>query len=226
MDDKLFKQALNEALTLQYSSMLDIDMSHLTHEFSRAYIKSRDRLIKLRSRSYYKMISTAGRRVACIIAAFIIATFTTIFSVEALRTAFMDFIMNIFPTHTVFQSANLADAPETIENIYMITYDMSGFEVGFEDYSEHNRITQYVNFDEMLMVSFEQSVKHNWEPHINTEDANKEEINIGGIIVIYFLNNIGYNVYIWETEEYIFHIYGNLPKSVMEIIILSVQKTE
>jgi len=205
--------------------MLDISEDLLSHEFSRAYIRNRDKLIRRRSRSYYKLISTAGRRIACFIIAFFIAIFATIFSVEALRTAFVDFITQIFSTHTVFQSADTENAPETIEEIYVITHDMSEYEIGLERYDERSRYIDYVIGTEK-MVAFVQYVKPDWSPHVNTEDAVMEEFKLGDITGIYFLDNNGYNSYMWDNGDYILRIYGNIDKSEMELIILSVQKAE
>lgn len=226
MDNKIFNQALNEALTTRFAAMLDIDDALLSHEFSNKYIKNRDKLIKRRSHSYYKLISTVGKRAACFIAVFFIAAFAAVFSIEAVRSAFLDFIMRIFPTHTVFESSQTENSPETIEDIYVITYDMSGFEIGFENYSEKSRIIDYINIEEEKMLSFEQSIKSDRNPHINTEDAILKEVKIGDIHAIYFLDNNGYNNYIWDNGDYIFNVYGNIDKTLIDKIILSVQKVE
>lgn len=53
-------------------------------------------LMGKKERFYYSFLNTAAKRVACIVAAVLLATTVTTFSVEALREGFLHFVVEIF----------------------------------------------------------------------------------------------------------------------------------
>lgn len=55
-----------------------------------------ERLIKKMERFYYSFVNTAAKRVACVLAAMLLATTVATFSVEALREGFLHFVVEVF----------------------------------------------------------------------------------------------------------------------------------
>jgi len=93
MMNEKFKQAVFEALTPEYEKAVPQEQDHI---FSSDFEKKMSRLIKRRSKPYFMMINTAGKRAACFIIGIVVASSLAIVNVEALRNAFVDFFMNIF----------------------------------------------------------------------------------------------------------------------------------
>lgn len=123
MADEKLKRAIFEALSPEY----DMVSEYSEHAFSDKFEKNMQKLIARQKKPYYSMINTVGKRAACVILAVLIAFTAAILNVEALRTAFRDFFVNIFEKFSIVQSADENNSPETIEDIYIIAYDLSGF---------------------------------------------------------------------------------------------------
>lgn len=137
MPNEKFKRAIFEALTPEYENAVPQEQDHI---FSSAFEKKMSRLIKRRNKPYFMMINTAGKRAACFIIGIVVASSLAIVNVEALRNAFVDFFMNIFEKFAIVQSIDNDESPQTIENIYEITYDLAatpmiyGFVMIFADW--------------------------------------------------------------------------------------------
>ena len=89
MTDEVFRKAIGEALHPEFAAMIP---EHGEHIFSEKFERKMERLIRRRRKPYYSLISTSLRRTACIIVMFLVVSFTTVMSVEALRKPFLDFI--------------------------------------------------------------------------------------------------------------------------------------
>ncbi|MGN0612993.1 MAG: hypothetical protein ACI4JB_03755, partial [Porcipelethomonas sp.] len=129
-DDKL-KRALEEALSREAEVLLsgnDIP----EHEFSKKFEKKINKLIKRRRKPYFHAISTVGKRAACIIIGFLAASTATVMSVDALREAVIGFFMKTFDTYSLVKLVDDKSHPDTIEEIYIITYDLSGYKLDWE----------------------------------------------------------------------------------------------
>ena len=83
-----YRSCIAEALLPEYQRILD--EADDTYKFSSKFEKRMSRLIKQRRKPYYRFINTAGKRVAVIALAFLTISFTTVMSVEALRTPFLE----------------------------------------------------------------------------------------------------------------------------------------
>ena len=139
MTEKEYKECIAAALCPEYEAMLNAALGN-EHQFSESFEKNMRKLIRRRKKPYYRFINTAGKRVAVIVTAFITLSLTTVMSVEALRTPFLDFIMSIFLDHSEVRGIdNSGDYPETIESNYEITCDLSDYSIinRFDDASEH-----------------------------------------------------------------------------------------
>lgn len=79
MTNDKFKKAISEALCKEYSELIPEHNSN--HVFSDSFNKKMDKLIKKQRKPYYKLINTAGKRVACFVVLVLIVSFTTVIKV-------------------------------------------------------------------------------------------------------------------------------------------------
>ncbi|NLG03402.1 MAG: DUF4367 domain-containing protein [Clostridia bacterium] len=216
-----FKKALTDSINAEFNDLIPETDSHT---FSPRFEKKMKKLINQRKKPYYKLINTFGKRVACITLTIIVASSITVMSSEALRTRFKGFFIQIENTHSTIKSDDKANCPDTIEEIYEITYDLSDFTVEFEDYDEYDRHTTYKKGN--IIISFYQHSKPSYDVDYNTEDAEIQEIEINEIKGLYFLDNKNYDHLIWDNGDYIFNVNSNIGKDELIKIAESVQKIE
>lgn len=93
-DKEKLKEAFGtycEITANKYRFVNDLDI-----EFSAAFEQKMEKLIKREKKPYFYLINTAAKRVACIIAALIIAVAGTVLSVDALREGVKNFIVEVY----------------------------------------------------------------------------------------------------------------------------------
>ena len=139
MTEKEYKQCISQALCPEYDQMVS-DVSS-EHTFSPGFEKQMNKLIKSRRKPYYSIVNTVGKRVAVVILAFVMVSFTTVMSVDALRKPFFSFITNMFSTHSEIKSDSddSKEYPKAIESKYGITKGIDGYEVIHEEQYDNNR---------------------------------------------------------------------------------------
>ena len=222
-EKEILKEAIGRTLIPEYHQIMD-DASD-DHEFSPKFQKHMDKLIRRRRKPYYRFINTAGKRVAVIALAFLTISFTTVMSVEALRTPFLDFIMSIFSDHSEVRGIDdSGDYPEKIESHYEITYDLSEYTIERNELTEQEHILFYRKADKM--ICYYQITVAEYRKKYNTENAEIEHIDINGHDAIGFLDNNGYYTLVWNNGEYIINIGSNIGKNALIEVAKSVQKVE
>lgn len=224
MTDSEFKQAISEALCEEY--VKSIPEHNSDHIFSDSFNKKMEKLIKRQKKPYYKIINTAGKRAACIAVAALILSFSTVMGVDALRNAFKNFIIKIFSTYSEISYVEESDvsSPDTIESIYSITYDLSDYEIDYEDYDSVRRHIIYKKDD--IYIDYYQWIKSEYDAHLNTEDAEISQMEIQGHEAIYYCDNHNYHNLIWDNGEYVIMVNSNIGKNELIDIANSVQKVE
>lgn len=225
MIDPVLKSAIESTILLEYDEIYE-SAEDKDIQFSEDFEKKMDRLIRRRRRPYYSLINTFGKRVACIVLAFITVMFTTVMSVEALRTPFLGFITGIFSDHSEIKAYTESDDvyPDRIIDKYDITFDMSGFEKVVISDDDISRFIKYTNGG--ITVDFSQDIVNGYSLYLNTEDATTEHIDINGHEAIGSLDNHGYYSLIWNNGKYIIEIASNIGKDALIQIAKSVQKVE
>lgn len=167
---------------------------------------------------------TVRRLFICVTAALIAAVLAAS-SVGAVRDFFKRFFTETFSTHTAVQSADTAEAPETIEAVYTIDVP-EGFETEDEFVSDIFCNTVYRNKENNEYIIFNQNIRSAFDIYVNTENQTMEYVEINGCDG--FIVDIGIDeAYIsWDNGEYVFEISGNIGKSELIIISETVQKAE
>lgn len=167
---------------------------------------------------------TVRRLFVCVTAALIAAALAAS-SVSAVRDFFKRFFTETFSTHTAVQSADTAEAPETIEAVYTIDVP-EGFETEDEFVSDIFCNTVYRNKENNEYIIFNQNIRSAFDIYVNTENQTMEYVEINGCDG--FIVDIGIDeAYIsWDNGEYVFEISGNIGKSELISVAETVQKAE
>ncbi len=216
-----FKQAIFEALTVEYENYIpQITEKHI---FSKKFNRKMKKLIRRQKKPYYKLINTAWKRAVCAVTAIIISM-TIVTQVEAVRTAFKDFIAYIFEKFSVFQSVNDDKTPEIITDVYMITKIPNGFEIEYEEYTDLINNVIYRKDDEVII--FYQTVTSEYNSIWNTENSDFETMIINGNEAVFFEDNHNYKTIIWYNGEYVISIGSNIDKNSLLNLAHFVQKVE
>ena len=222
MDRAEFGKIIYDVMIDEYDELL---VENVEHEFSPEFEKRMEKLISRRKKPYFRMINTVGKRVACIALVVVIASATTVMSVDALRNAVFKFIINTFSFGSYIKTEETSNNyPKTIEEIYDITYDLSGYHVIFEDNNDVHRIKNYRN-DENT-VYFSQYTHDSYNLFINTEGTEITHIDIDGYDVMYYCDNHGYHTIIFDNGRYIFMLSVNSTKDEAINMMKSIQKVE
>lgn len=222
MNKNNFKTALFDAMSSEYDKILS--ESENEHKFSSKFNKKMKKLIKRRQKPYYMLINTFSKRIACVLLTVAIASSATVLSVDASRNAVADLFVELHEKFSVVQPDNKTDTPETIEDIYEITYDLSKYKIDCEDYTDYKRNIIYSK--DNITIDFEQCTKKTFDENINTERANISEIDIDDHKAMYFQDNHNYDCLIWDNGDYIIKLHSNIGKNALINIAKSVQKVE
>lgn len=222
INENNYRKAIDAALTPEYNKMLNSPTEE--HIFSPKFEKQMNKLIKRRKKPYYKMINTVGKRVAVIIGFFVIVSFSTIMSVDALREAFKNFFVSIFEKFSIVRSSDESSSPDSIEAIYTITSGLDKYTISYQEQDEISNNTVYEDEDGHT-IDFCQYVKSAYDTMINTENTVIESIDINGKEAMIYRDNHNY-IIIWDIGDYIITINSNIGKDELISIAKSVQKAE
>lgn len=215
--DKQLKKAFEETLEARIISTVP-DMPD--HRFSPQF----ERKMKRLAGGGAPKKLTVRRLFICVTAALIAAALAAS-SVSAVRDFFKRFFTETFSTHTAVQSADTAEAPETIEAVYTIDVP-EGFETEDAFMSDIFCNTVYRNKENNEYIIFNQNIRSAFDIYVNTENQTMEYVEINGCDG--FIVDIGIDeAYIlWDNGEYVFEMLGNIGKSELIIIAETVQKAE
>lgn len=166
-----------------------------------------------RASSEYRRPSRLSTRLVILIAVIVCAALLTgailVFVSKSFHGTVHEDNTQLFPI-------NMENGLETIEYEYYLPVLPEGFEMVEHDLSSAHVFTKYTNELSGQIIMFSQCIKELYSPHYNTEDNNFEEIMINDheAIIIYFngLESVR-SVVIWDNDDYIFELEGNLSKS-------------
>ena len=211
MDSKaIIGNAMEEVLAEEFAEYINDLPLYTDHQFSERHNRKMNKLIRIQRKPYFKLISTAGRRAACIIVAFIVMSVSAL-SVKAIREAFFDFITRIFSDHNVVtvESGTDSEYPGTIEEEYYISALPEEFVV--TDTIDTENIKYHSYFRNSDYVIFTQFTKSEYEQNYDNEYTEYKEL-IDDDEKYLVIENEYDTTYIWDNGKYIFTIQSNLDK--------------
>lgn len=111
---------------------------------------------------------------------------------------------------------NTENCPTTIEYEYYLPVLPDGFEMVNHDVSSVYIFTEYKNAQTGQIIALAQRTKEKYSRRLNTEDNNFEEIEVNGHKGIYiYFSDVEHirSIVIWDNDDYIFELEGDLPKN-------------
>lgn len=228
MNDEKFDLLISAALKEYGSNYIDESiLDNRPHDFSSEFQRKMNKLL---NNNKTKMRITPKRFLTAIIAA-LIATCILAMSVSAIREAFLNFITNVFDTHTDVQSVEDTEAPLDFLDKYVITADMSDYE--FISCSEDFSDIELIYEKEHCRIYFTQSIKKYFDVSVNTEGYEMETVYINGLEGYYIdMYNQSGKIVTWDNGYYILTILAacddecDFGKDELILMAESVQKTE
>ena len=209
-ENSLFLEALKETFDEDY----EVEMCSLEnkedHVFSDKQSKKMAKIVKRQKKPYFRLISTAGRRAACIVVAVIVFSASAM-SVKAVRETVYDFFVRIFSDHNVvtIESGTDEGYPTKIEDVYAISAIPEGFEKTQYGITDFSIDIFYTHGNQYIL--FTQTVKSKYKGYYDNEHSQnfKKWTDDDGqeYMLVKAENDI---TYIWDNGRYIFEICSNL----------------
>ena len=217
--DSIFEQLLEEAAITE-SKEFENSLLEPEEDFEMS-AEGKERMEKLfkkerKSRRVKKMICY-GKRAACIAVAAIVVSSVAVFSVEAWRIRFFNFMFN--PDNPGMEY-NFNDERSThySDEYIALNYLPVGFELTEQDISRRSITLMFQKGEEYFSVKMH-SMSGN--SSVDTENGTIENIKINGHNAIYTTNpNI--NCVIWHNDEVAFRVLGNINKEKLVKIAESI----
>lgn len=199
---KLFVQALIEAESKEISKLKGED--EIEWEFSEKFENSMNRLIRKNNHIRLSTRRTVRRGLLAAIIA-LIAAFSGLMSVSAIREPIVNYIMNKFGgTTEIKASESYIPTHKTIEKNYIITDIPEGYALYLYEENEYENLTVWKNANGSIL-EFSQNLLSLTFSIDNKFICKKVEIN--GYEAFYYTD--GNFVYlVWTDGEYWFKVYG------------------
>lgn len=128
----------------------------------------------------------------------------------------------VYTDNTHLFAVNTSGCPTTIEEEYRLSVVPDGYELCEAIKNPFMVYHLYENSNGDVLL-FDQTVKSEFNTHINTEGYDLEETAINGYNALRIDFNGGYSMVICDNGDYVFEIYANLPKNGIIKLIESVE---
>lgn len=213
-----FILALEEEYDRSFDEYMSGIESEQEHTFSEKHEKKMKKLIKRQSKPYFKFISTASRRAACIIVAIMVFSASAL-SVNAGRDRLKKFFITEYEGYRIVEVVDKSGEgyPKTIEKEYRISNIPEGFDLIDINKSITSVHRVYKRDNDYIVVS--QYTKENYEMNLDNEHTTLETItDSDGTEYLIATSTYGQIMYLWDSGEYIFDLSSTLGKdATMEL---------
>ena len=196
--DELLKQGLIKLKEMEFSYVPEKE--DIDHNFSDKYLSNKERLLNKLSRSYWKYVNTAAKKVAVIIISFIIA-FSSLMTVDALRESLIDFIVTIYKSFAVIEH-KIANN-EYLENYYSLQKPPEGY-TNILTNLDNSKFIQLWDFNGSNPISLAQVPLYT-PNQFNSEHGKLSEETINNTPCLVCVDNTLYYCY-WEFDGYRFEL--------------------
>lgn len=225
MSESRLITALNEAFDEDCEKLAQEEIHG--YEASEKFDRKMKRLINNRKRAYFTFISTAGRRAACIVAAVMVLSVSTLGVKASLKSELLFDIKpgatdgSVVVTTTVYGVDNY---PDKIEEEYYIPEIPKNYICDLYNSNEGGVTYTYQNIENKEQhLLFEQDIKDKYKVYYDSDDSVfYEYIDSDGQKYLIFESD-EYYAFIWENGKYVFIISGYLDKEEMLDLCRSVQ---
>ena len=209
----------------EFSAIEEIALPKFSARHNRKMKKAFDVFTKRQTSVYNQPVSTTAKRPLNIRKRILIAAIIII-CLAVLKGCVIAFISNIFRgtvynDNTYLFAFNIGDSPTVIEEEYTLSVVPEGYDLYKSSSSAIQQFAIYRNDDNKELI-FKQTVKSEYNSHVNTEGYLIEEIDINNYdaICVEYERTTGISsAVIWNSDEYILELYGNFAKE--ELIYLA-----
>lgn len=213
MDNKeIIGNAMEEVLDEEFAEYINTLPIHAEHKFSKRHNRKMSKLIKRQRKPYFKLISTAGRRTACVVIAVLVFSVSAL-SVDAVRKEVFDFIVVRLPNRSgvvTVENDTGEVFPDTIEEEYYISALPEGFEETYNTQSERSRYVTYSKEEDY--ITFIQETKSDFRLEFyNYSDY----VYLDGEMYLIIADDFGTTMYFWDNGRYILSVESNLDKDTI-----------
>ena len=201
--DTLFEEA---SKTILESDGMDTEVEKV--EFSSEHNENMDKLFRdMRRKERLRAFPKKAMRVAGIVILVVALISGTIYSVEAWRNKFLNFMFDSEAPKTEIKFGDTKQEELYKERVHL-GYIPDGFKLVENTVSPKNVFLVFAN-DKMYFQIKMSELRANGS--VNTKDGSAENININNYEGV-FLKNKNENILIWHDSKYVFRISSNLDK--------------
>ena len=230
MNENILKSLLQESVEREWSKYENAP----EHKFSLKHRLAMKKIFKLFSQNTRKTASNTPQkwhkphsiRKRLMIAAIIIICLV-LMTGFALLFISKGFVGNIYHDNTHLYAVDVSDCPSTIEKVYTLSVVPEGYELYL---SENNGIQVYNLYKNAsgLDLIFEQSVKSEYDSHINTEGYALQGTDVNGCNAVYIEYDIAgiSSIVIWDNGDYILELSSEFNKEDMRNLAESAKVLE
>ena len=130
----------------------------------------------------------------------------------------------VYQDNTHLFAIDTANCPSTIEKEYSLSVVPEGFEMYDVSATSTDITVMYCNPDTEQVLVFGQTVKSEFNPHINTKgyDLQETKVNSCNAIYIEYINAYGVSsTVIWDNEDYILELFGDFDNNELRDLAIS-----
>ena len=130
----------------------------------------------------------------------------------------------VYQDNTHLFAIDTANCPSTIEKEYSLSVVPEGFGMYDVSATSTDITVMYCNPDTEQVLVFGQTVKSEFNPHINTEgyDLQETKVNSCNAIYIEYINAYGVSsTVIWDNEDYILELFGDFDNNELRDLAIS-----
>lgn len=199
---KLLKEALLEE-DLKEMAIID-SLPDEEFVFSEKYKKEMQKLLNKHKKYTHTANRFIPKRLVGVLVAILI-TLTLMMSISAIREPVVKFIVNVYENfiNIFVEEDEGVKTPETIEKIYLPSYEIRGFHIQSTQNYETLVITNWTNDDKEFVLLEQTILEDNYQAFLDKESMGYMMINIGSYEIYYTEKNNNY-CFVWSNGEYMF----------------------
>ncbi len=223
-NDEMFAAALEQALADEIAECEKLP----DHKFSRGFDRKMKKLMQSGiAEERHTSRSRIGRRLPV---AVIITISVFLLAGAAATTYYLwhNFRLQDRGLYTLLNITDVESCPNTLEERYRLTADLSGFTENVLSDDEILYLVEYENKEKGIKLSFTQDTKHGTTRMLNTEDTDPPiEVTVNGCNGIYYKTKYGTHVLIWDIGDYMIDLSAHgISKDDLFSLAKFVQKVE
>ena len=231
MTENQFDELLKAAIQEYGGEYIEIpEEMRKPHHFSRSFERRMQKIVRQAGIQVKHRRLPLRQLIAIIIAAVMVLSAAAM-SVSAVRDVIIGFITEVYETFTGVRAEPSEDAPETLEEIYEVTWVPEGYEL-IEDIRESGYRTQrFENATTNSVIIFDQYPVSRYSANYDTENAEFKNVLVNGENGMAIEWDDEYEL-IWKKSNYVLELRmlqgenGNINKNEMDKIAESVNSNK